>query len=100
MTKQPRLAPRRWLSGRQRERLRAELAQIKGLLPLLMRQRNGGRWSEAERAELKRTLSALAYLSPYLVLLTLPGSVVLLPLYAWWLDRRRTRRVTTPGRDT
>ncbi|MCX7898140.1 MAG: hypothetical protein N2441_09735 [Rhodocyclaceae bacterium] len=94
--------PAKWLAvqRRERDRILAELSEIKGLLPLLMRQRNGGRWSASERAQLRRTLAALASLSPYLALLALPGSVVLLPLYAWWLDRRRKPRFTSPDTDT
>ena len=34
----------------------------------------------------------LSRLSPYLLLLLLPGSALFLPVYAWWLDRRRGRR--------
>jgi uncharacterized Tic20 family protein len=37
-------------------------------------------------------LRAAAHLSPYLAVLILPGSFLLLPLLAWWLDRRRHRR--------
>jgi uncharacterized Tic20 family protein len=35
---------------------------------------------------------ALAHLSPYLVVLVLPGSFIALPVLAWWLDRRRQNR--------
>ena len=43
----------------------------------------------------------LAHLSPYLVLLLLPGSALILPAYAWWLDRRRIkRRDDLPARAT
>lgn len=77
---------------RERDLLIAEFAQIKGLMPLLMRHRNGGRWSRDERRTLQQQLKALAHLSPYLVVLVLPGSFVILPVLAWWLDRRRIRR--------
>lgn len=77
---------------RQRDLLITEFAQIKGLMPLLMRHRNGGRWSPDERRALQLQLKALAHLSPYLVVLVLPGSFVMLPVLAWWLDRRRIRR--------
>lgn len=90
-------APRFWsrLIGAQRregKRLIVELLQVRGLLPLLMKHRNGGVWSDAERAELLHQLRALSRLSPYLLLVLLPGSALFLPLYAWWLDRRRRRR--------
>ncbi|MDE2583938.1 MAG: hypothetical protein KGN39_00965 [Betaproteobacteria bacterium] len=72
-----------------------ELLQMRSLMPLLMKPRNGGAWSRDERAELLRHLRHLSRLSPYLLLLLLPGSALFLPAYAWWLDRRRQRRL--PG---
>ncbi|BBI99841.1 hypothetical protein FGKAn22_15340 [Ferrigenium kumadai] len=66
---------------------------MRGLMPLLMKHRNGERWSEEERAVLLRDLRALSNLSPYLVPLVMPGGVLLLPVLAWWLDRRHHRRV-------
>ena len=62
------------------------------MMPLLMKVRNGGQWSADEKEHLISQLRRLAYLSPYLVVLLLPGSVLLLPAYAWWLDRRRLKR--------
>jgi hypothetical protein len=81
---------RRMFEAQQRERrkITAELVKIKGLMPLLMKRRNGARWSSGERRELLQQLRALAYLSPYLVVLVLPGSFLALPALAWWLDRR------------
>lgn len=82
------------LAAQQRERqeLLTEFVKVRGLMPLLMKHRNGDAWSRAERGELHDQLRALAHLSPYLVILLLPGSFALLPVYAWWLDRRRQRR--------
>lgn len=84
----------RLLEAQERERVQitAELVKVRGLMPLLMKRRNGGNWSVAERHEIIKQLNALAYLSPYLVVLVLPGSFMALPLLAWWLDRRRQRR--------
>ncbi len=76
----------------ERLRIRNELFQARGLIPLLMKRRNGGRWSAEERATLLRDLRALSGLSPYLIPLLLPGGVLLLPLLAWWLDLRHKRR--------
>lgn len=83
------------LEAQRRERMHiaAQLGTVKGLMPLLMKRRNGSRWSRAERADLHGQLRALTYLSPYLILLALPGSFLMLPVLAWWLDRRRGRRV-------
>lgn len=77
---------------RERELVTCELRKIKGLLPLLMKHRNGGRWTASERADLLGQLRAVAYLSPYLLILVLPGSFVAVPALAWWLDRRRQHR--------
>lgn len=77
---------------REARRVIAELSGIRGLVPLLMKARNGGAWTRAERHELLSQLRRLSHLSPYLMLLVMPGSVLLLPMYAWWLDRRRGRR--------
>lgn len=84
----------RMLEAQKRERdlLVKEFAQVRGLMPLLMQHRNGGRWSHEERIVLQEQLRALAHLSPYLVVLALPGSFVVLPVLAWWLDRRRIQR--------
>lgn len=93
----PRAAPAlvgRMLEAQKRERdlIVREFAQVRGLMPLLMRKRNGGRWTREERRALREQMQALAHLSPYLVVLTLPGSFAILPVLAWWLDRRRIRR--------
>ena len=82
------------LAAQQRERMRisSHLGTIRGLMPLLMKRRNGSNWTAAERDALYRQLRALSYLSPYLVVLALPGSFLMLPALAWWLDRRRGRR--------
>lgn len=77
---------------RERELITCELCKIRGLLPLLMKRRNGGRWTAGERAELLGQLRAMAYLSPYLLILVLPGSFIAVPALAWWLDRRRQYR--------
>jgi hypothetical protein len=82
----------------ERLRIRNELFQARGLIPLLMKRRNGGKWSAEERATLLRDLRALSGLSPYLIPLLMPGGVLLLPLLAWWLDLRRKRRIDTTNR--
>lgn len=73
-------------------RIVSDAAAVRGLMPLLMKSRNGERWTAQERAELLGQMRRLAHLSPYLILLLLPGSALLLPAYAWWLDRRRLKR--------
>lgn len=73
-------------------RILRELASTRGMMPLLMKARNGKQWSREEKIEILGHLRRMAHLSPYLIALLLPGSVLLLPAYAWWLDRRRLRR--------
>lgn len=73
-------------------RILTELMATRGIMPLLMKARNGERWTSTEKEELLGHLRRMAHLSPYLIALLLPGSVLLLPVYAWWLDRRRLRR--------
>lgn len=83
-----------FLAGNSREkfRLRDELALIKGAWPLLMKQRTGGKWSPEEKAQLKSMVRSASSVSPYLFIWAIPGSVVLLPFLAWYLDRQRKRR--------
>lgn len=85
---------RQIISSQRREarRVLMELMATRGIMPLLMKARNGERWTSDEKGELLTHLRRMAHLSPYLVALLLPGSVLLLPIYAWWLDRRRLRR--------
>lgn len=77
---------------REVQRILGELMAARGVMPLLMKARNGGQWTPDEKAELLAHLRRMAHLSPYLIALLLPGSVLVLPAYAWWLDRRRLRR--------
>ena len=80
------------LQNRERIRLAGEISQMRGLMPLLMKQRNGYRWSEGDRRKIRAHLRKLAAISPYLVLFVSPGGFFLLPVLAWWLDRRRQKR--------
>ncbi len=73
---------------RQTNAVLSDLVRMRGLMPLLMKNRNGGAWTPAEKAELLDQLRRLSRISPVLLLLVLPGSALLLPAYAWWLDRR------------
>lgn len=77
---------------RQAREFVADVLRMRGLMPLLMKNRNGGAWTAAEKAELLGQLRTLSRISPYLLFLLLPGSALLLPVYAWWLDHRREPR--------
>lgn len=80
------------LAERERKALLAEMVQVKGLMPLLMKPRNKMHWSDEDKAELRGHLRRLSHLSPYLVVIVMPGGFAMLPVLAWWLDRRRQRR--------
>ncbi len=79
------------LTEREKKYLLNEILQVRGLMPLLMKPRNKQRWTPEDRAELRVHLRRISALSPYLLVLALPGSFLMLPALAWWLDRRRTR---------
>lgn len=82
------------LAGNHREkhRVRSELKQMKDAIPLLMKQRNGGVWTAEERKQLRALVRSASQVSPYLLIWALPGSMVLMPFLAWFLDVRRKRR--------
>jgi len=82
------------LQERTRYSIRKEILQVNGLMPLLMKPRNGQPWTKAERAELLAHLRRISQLGLYITALAIPGTTLTLPLLAWWLDRRRTKRQT------
>ena len=79
------------LAERERKFLLAEMGQVRGLIPVLMRRRNKQRWTPEELAEIRAHLRRLSKLAPYLVVIVMPGGFAVLPVLAWWLDRRRNR---------
>lgn len=79
------------LAERERKFLLAEMTQISGLMPILMRRRNRQKWTPQELAEIRTHLRRISRLSPYLVIIVMPGGFAVLPVLAWWLDRRRNR---------
>lgn len=80
------------LQERERARMREEIAQVPGLMALLMLSRNGKRWTKAERQDLRVKLKLLPRLGLYLITVAVPGTIVTLPLLAWWLDLRKRKR--------
>jgi hypothetical protein len=87
----------RTLYEREKSRIRGEIAQVPGLMALLMKPRNGQKWTRAERAELRAQLRRLSRLGLYLMTAAIPGTSLTLPLLAWWLDRRQRRRDGDPS---
>lgn len=80
------------LADRERRFLVSEMVKTRGLMPVLMKRRNKQSWSPEDRAEIRAHLQRLSRLSPYLVILVMPGGFAMLPALAWWLDRRRQAR--------
>lgn len=97
----PRVVRSAWdLAERERRALLAEMVQVSGLMPLLMKPRNKQKWSEADIRELQDHLRRITKLSPYVVVFVMPGGFAMLPVLAWWLDRRRRRNRIPPPAGT
>lgn len=79
------------LTAREKRFIREEILQVAGLMPLLMKPRNRMRWTREDKVLLMTHLRRLSRMSPYLVVLAMPGGLLMLPALAWWLDRRRNR---------
>ena len=77
---------------REKRRFRDELAQMKGAWPLLMKQRDGGKWTFDEKSHLKTMVRSASSVSPYLFIWAVPGSMLMLPFLAWFLDKRRKNK--------
>ena len=80
------------LTEREKKHLLSEILQVRGLMPPMMKPRNKQLWTTEDKQELKVHLRRLSNISPYLIVLALPGSFLMLPALAWWLDRRRNRQ--------
>ena len=79
---------------REKRRFRDELVHMKGAWPLLMKQRNGGTWTADDKVKLKTMVRSASSVSPYLFIWAIPGSMILLPFLAWFLDKKRKRRAS------
>jgi len=70
-----------------------EVLAVKGLMQLLMKQRNTDqKWTREEKREMKIHLKNISKLVPALIIFLLPGGSLLLPFLAEVLDRRKSRR--------
>jgi hypothetical protein len=77
------------IMDRERKYVLGELVQITGLMPLLMKPRNKQQWTPEDKRQIVTHLRRLYVVSPYLAVMVMPGSFIVLPALAWWLDRRR-----------
>lgn len=91
---------RRWfywfytVMTREKNQLLEEATQMRDLMPLIMKQRNGYKWTAEDRKQIRTKLRRLSKLSPYLIPLLLPGGFLMLPVLSWWMDRRRQKRAS------
>jgi len=91
------------MMDRERKYVLGEVVQITGLMPLLMKPRNHQNWTPEDKRQIVDHLRRLSMVSPYLAVMVMPGSFVVLPALAWWLDRRRQdnlRKNLPPGSTT
>jgi hypothetical protein len=91
------LTSMRELTAREKQHLRRELESTRGFMPLLMKPRNKQRWTPEDKRELASHMRRISSISSYLVVLAMPGGMLMLPVLAWWLDRRRNRRPGGPA---
>ena len=81
------------LIARNKEFILSQVLAVKGLMQLLMKNRNTGeKWTRDEIREIRAHLKHIAMLVPALIIFLLPGGSVLLPLLAEVLDRRKRIR--------
>lgn len=88
------------MMDRERKYVLGEVVQITGLMPLLMKPRNKQKWTPEDKRQIVNHLRRLSMVSPYLAVMVMPGSFIVLPALAWWLDRRRQnnlRKNLPPG---
>jgi hypothetical protein len=75
------------------DRMFREARQMEGFLHLLFKQRNTARkWTKEEKKKIRGYLKRSSLYMPIMIIFLLPGGLLLLPLLAEILDRRRSRR--------
>jgi hypothetical protein len=81
------------LLAKQKDMILEESQQIRGFMRLLMKHRNTGIvWTQDETSDLKSSVKRLSIHVPVLIIIVLPFGLVLLPILAEILDRRKKSR--------
>ncbi|CAN7484542.1 hypothetical protein [Acidovorax sp. LjRoot117] len=83
-------------NSREKSRLKREMATMRGSVVWLVQQRRQGNWTADERTHLRDVMRSASSVSPYLFIWVIPGSMLILPFMAWFLDRQRKRRERLP----
>ena len=65
---------------------------MKGAWLLLMKQRDGSKWTFDEKSHLKTMVRSASSVSPYLFIWAVPDSMLMLLFLAWFLDNRRKNK--------
>ncbi|MEW6326799.1 MAG: hypothetical protein AB1487_04305 [Thermodesulfobacteriota bacterium] len=76
---------------RYREEILREVLRVQDLMRILMKGTHA-KWTEEELATMKRHFADIAKKIPVLSVLLLPGGLLLLPILAEVLDRRKRKR--------
>lgn len=77
-----------------REFILKEVLAVKGLMYLLMKNRNTGeKWTKEEKREIKNHLKIISKLIPIIIVFLLPGGSLFLPFLAELLDRRKKEAI-------
>jgi hypothetical protein len=77
-----------------------DICHLQEFMQLLMKPRNGMSWTREDKAAIRTHLRGLASSLPFLVVFTLPGGSLMLPLLAWHLDRRKKRQFLSISPDS
>ncbi len=77
-----------------------DLYHIQGFMNVLMKPRNGMPWTAEDKAAIRLHLKTVAASLPMLAVFTLPGGMLLLPLLAWHLDRRKRKLILSISPDS
>ncbi len=75
--------------NREKRHILSDFVQVKGLMPLFMKPRNKLQWTAQDKCELKLRLKCLSRMSSYVAVVVMPGGLAMLPVMAWWRNRRR-----------